>query len=92
MVSEAKKAREAAKQLDKKIAAETSARKYKMGWKEWNDLLASRDVAWDHAESLSITAGFKFKNRRGDWCCTEPVDIVGIVLRRWCVANGRNYA
>ena len=91
VVSEAKKAREAAKQLDKKIAAETSAWKSKMGWKEWNDLLASRDVAWDHAENLSITAGFKFKNRRGDWWCTEPVDIVGIVLRRWCAANGRTY-
>ena len=57
----------------------------------WDDLVAQRASQWDHAENISFLARFPFKDRNGVMQCTEPIDLVGIVLSRWCVEQGLVY-
>ena len=94
VVSAAKQAREKAKLLDKKMKWEDekwAAGRSRMTRQAWNDLVAQREWQWNHAENISFLAGFPFKDRNGVWQCTEPIDLVGIVLRRWCLDQGLVY-
>ena len=94
LCSVGKEEREKAKHLDKKIKWEEerwAAGRSKMTRQAWDDLVAQRASQWDHAENISFLARFPFKDRNGVMQCTEPIDLVGIVLRRWCVEQGVVY-
>jgi hypothetical protein len=95
--SEAKKARNHAKSLDKKLATQKAwweeGRLDKcLPWHAWQKLQAERDAAWDHAEGLSWGSGFPFFDRHGHRQQEDPKDLVGLALRRWCQARGVRYA
>ena len=62
-----------------------------MGWRQWNDLLAQRDCAWDVAEQASDATGFAFKDRQGQWRNQRQQDLTGLALRRWCESMGIEY-
>ena len=85
--SQAKYLREAAKMLDKKIMYEEQRWQQgssRMGRFEWEQLLDGRNEAWDHAEQISILAGFPFKDRNGDWVNNVLTDLVYLSLVEWC--------
>ncbi len=58
---------------------------------DWASLLKERDLAWDKAEEESNRKGNAYKNREGVWVHTEPKDMVGEVLRRYCNQKGLCY-
>jgi len=94
--SEAKKARNYAKSLDKKLATqealwEAGRRDRCMPWHDWQQLQADRESAWDHAAGLSLASGFPFFDRHGNRQQDDPRDLVGLALRRWCQARGVTY-
>ena len=60
---------------------------------QWFRLLADREKAWDEAEDISMRAGFPFLDRDRVMKCAEyPQDIVGIVLRRYCLQHNLLYS
>ena len=94
LCSVGKEERDKAKHLDKKIKWEEerwAAGRSKMTRQAWDDLVAQRASQWDKAENISFLARHSFKDRNGVMQCTEPIDLVGIVLRRWCLAQGVVY-
>ena len=85
--SQAKVLRDAAKRLDKKIFHEEQLwqqGKSRMRRHEWEQLLQSRGAAWDKAEEVSTQAGFRFKDRHGDWVNNVRTDMVYLSLVEWC--------
>ena len=94
LTSAGKRERDAAKLLDKEITWEETRwaeGRSTMSWQAWDNLVAQRAWQWLRAENISFLAGNPFKDRNDEWQCTEPMDIVGIVLRRWCVEQGLVY-
>ena len=94
-VSAAKKEREEAKLLDKKIAYEAErwdAGVSRLSLREWQKLLQQRDDKWDKAEDMSRETGFPFKDRHGNWVNNIQRDMVGMCLTRWCIAHNIEYA
>ena len=84
--SQSKVLRDAAKMLDKKILYEDQRWQQgtsRMRRHEWEQLLQSRDAAWDNAEEVSTQAGFPFKNRNGDMVNNARTDMVYQSLVEW---------
>ena len=93
--SEAKRWRAWAKSLDNKVNMENdlyTKGRSELRFAEWEKLTAERTGAWDMAEQLSEQAGNPYKDRKGDWHNTEPSDLTGIALRRWCSVKGYVYS
>ena len=87
VTSQAKQLREAAKMFDTKIMYEEQRWQQgssRMGRFEWEQLLDGRNEAWDHAEQISILAGFPFKDRNGNWVNNVRTDLVYLSLVEWC--------
>jgi hypothetical protein len=79
--------------LDRQIARQqqlyrSGASRGLLSWVEWNALLREREEAWDVAEAESDKLGHRYKDRNGQWRNTEPKDMTGTVLRRWCDEMG----
>ena len=92
--SQAKYLREAAKMLDKRIMYESQRwdmGSSRMGRHEWEELLDTRDKAWDKAEECSMRLGFPFKNRNGEWVNNHRTDLVYLSLVEWCKQHGIVY-
>jgi hypothetical protein len=95
--SEAKKARNYAKGLDKRLQEQdgwwaAGRHDWCMPWPAWQRLQADRDRAWDRAEELSLASGFPFFDRHGVRRQDDPRDLVGLALRRWCAERGVVYS
>ena len=96
-VSYAKRLREEAKYLDKKIKAQqdmwegNSTGRRMLSWWDWNKLLADREQAWDMAEIESYKSGFPFNDRDGVRRNAEPRDLVGRALPEYCQTIGVEY-
>ena len=93
-VSEAKRAREAAKLLDKKITYEQD--RWNMGTSRmsssaWAALYQASQDAWEKAEGMSKSTGFPFKDRSGNWVNKQQRDLVGISLKEWCKQHSIEY-
>ena len=92
--SQPKCLRDAAKMLDKRIFHESQRwdiGSSRMGRHEWEELLDTRDKAWDKAEELSMRLGFPFKNRNGEWVNNHRTDLVYLSLVEWCKQHGIVY-
>ena len=93
-VSEAKRAREAAKLLDKKIKHEQdrwTLGTSRMPASEWQKLYEASQDAWEKAEGMSRSSGFPFKDRNGNWVNNEQRGLVDISLKEWCKRNSIEY-
>lgn len=92
---QAKKARDAAKLLQKRLTrfnqqwwdlvAQSERHYYDQGkWKEWRDQQKAVDEAWDRAEWLSDEAGHPYENRAGIHVNARgDTSIVNVVLRSY---------
>ena len=94
--SEAKQLREAAKLLDKRVAAQVewwrTGQKWRcLSWEAFRRLQAEADQAWDIAHRKSYESGFPFTDRWGIRRNDEPRDLVGLALREWCAQHAWFY-
>ena len=92
--SEAKDLREKAKLLDKRIKKENERYERKestLSTSKWQALLDERAAAWDKAEAVSRSTGFKFMDRDGKWVNDEQKDLIGLSLCEWCGKHGLVY-
>ena len=60
--------------------------------RQWNDLLANRTYWWDLAEEISFQAGKPFDDRNRNRQLEEVTDLVGIVIREWCLRKEITYS
>ena len=94
-LSEAKRLREVAKSLSKRVEREQARWEIgtsRMGEGEWRQLLDDSIAAWDKAEEVSFEAGSPFKDKNGNIQNSNRTDLTYIALTGWCRQVGVEYS